>query len=830
MKSLFKRTIAAASSSVLVLSQVATLAANVNVSAATTPLIIDKEFVLDVPVDANDPLKADQHSDWNNEAEALLLELGDKDIEVSTAKIKEVSRKYANKFAAKYGHISSVEIDELLATVDETAKVWLRAQSNGTYAITTKLSFDNIGEIIGELAENEFAKGNTDKDIIWTGYTIAGTFEVEVVFDPAEKTVSYDITFYDENGVAVHGDKEIEKYATDKAIEAAKLVGSQRLSDDEKDTEVIQKAEQKIRDRIAYVRSIVDQIASASFSATADTAEELYSKIPFDQYLAKVDDKLDKDVSGKVEDKIPASIDEILNNEKVTDVYDILVEQANAIIGDIATIDFTPADAAEILKSGYNFDFRVRTGPDAYCSFWIDDDQEDELLAAVVALDKEPVDYANAGYTVVLEDGSTPDFENKEYEFKQIDSEKRITADVSTVYGVYGQLFYDVEREIVKIVVVPVEETTTTTTTTTGSSKPTSSSDDASTTTTTVTEPTGSDSGSSQTTTVTDPTGTGSDSGSSQTTTVTDPTGTGSDSGSSQTTTVTDPTGTGSDSGSSDTTTSTDPSGSTTTTTAATYISFEIKGVSDNGLIYWSEEKTAFDLSDLSITMHFIEAGQDTGKTVDVTKAFETDADSSDDLSLADGLGFAATPINFVLKDAESVQKAVLDAGYGQDLIDQEKLIAGKQVGSFNVYLVLRGDSDLNGIVDVVDAQYALVYYTETIMAQLSAKTILNDADCIYLLEKGDKRETYFPYSHYAMDVTFDSKNLDATQNNGIVSVEDAQQILNYYTVFVVGEKTGTWNHTEVITRDITVLEDLHAEPLKYDTAASDYVFNAAEQ
>ena len=48
MKSLFKRTIAAASSSVLVLSQLATLAANVNVSAAdAAPLNIDKKFVLD---------------------------------------------------------------------------------------------------------------------------------------------------------------------------------------------------------------------------------------------------------------------------------------------------------------------------------------------------------------------------------------------------------------------------------------------------------------------------------------------------------------------------------------------------------------------------------------------------------------------------------------------------------------------------------------------------------------------------------------------------------------------------------------------------------------
>lgn len=241
-----------------------------------------------------------------------------------------------------------------------------------------------------------------------------------------------------------------------------------------------------------------------------------------------------------------------------------------------------------------------------------------------------------------------------------------------------------------------------------------------------------------------------------------------------------------------------------------------------------SEETGTFDLSDLSITLHFFEAGQDTGKTVDVTNAFQPDATSPKDMELAEGLGLAVVPVNFVLKDVEAVQKAVLDAGYDQALIDQEELVAGKQAGRFTVYLVLRGDTDLNGTVNVIDAQYALIYYTETIIAKKSAKTILNDPNCAYLRNKGEERETYFPFSHYAMDVTCPKQNQngDVVLNDGNVTVEDAQMILNYYTAFTVTLKDGNWNHSEVIGKDITVRDELHAEPCKLDPYASEYVLN----
>ena len=184
------------------------------------------------------------------------------------------------------------------------------------------------------------------------------------------------------------------------------------------------------------------------------------------------------------------------------------------------------------------------------------------------------------------------------------------------------------------------------------------------------------------------------------------------------------------------------------------------------------------------------------------------------------------SPVNFVLQDVLTVQKAVKDAGYGQDLIDQEGLVQGKQAGRFTVILVLRGDSDLNGQISAEDPQYALVYYTETLLAQQSAKKLLNDENGTYLKNKGDKKEAFFPYSHYAMDVTCDKSKQtgDVVYNDGNITVEDAQMILWYYLEVVVTERSNvSWSHEDVIGKEITVMDKLHADPNAEDPYATDY-------
>jgi len=116
MKSLFKRAFAAATSSVLVLSQLAATAVNIN-AADAQPLVVDKAWTLKVPfADQKDALATyldpievnaeeteatfaagtetvnDLHSKWNDDFEsALLAALGAKDSvenEVNTAALR----------------------------------------------------------------------------------------------------------------------------------------------------------------------------------------------------------------------------------------------------------------------------------------------------------------------------------------------------------------------------------------------------------------------------------------------------------------------------------------------------------------------------------------------------------------------------------------------------------------------------------------------------------------------------------------------------------------------------------------------------------------------
>ena len=802
MKSLFKRTIAAASSSVLVLSQLATLAANVNVSAAdAAPLNIDKKFVLDVPIDEKDPLKAGQVSDWDSKAESLFLSAGDKTTVRGTEKAKKAIRTQVNKAASKYSQISAAEIEDVLAKIADTASIATTA--DGTFQV--KLDCADCGQIIGKIVEDELAKNGhpsidadgEPREIDWTGFKAFGSVTLDGTVNFDEKTVDYQFTMTDENGTKYTDDKGIEEYASKKALEAYKYVNGQRLSGTNADkTKELSDINAKIKEAIGVVRDVADAVNGVSVSGT--DADKVYTdyvaaveaavsaKIPA-QYAEKA-----SKAAAKINEKKPETIKAALENEQFNNWFDVAVEYANAALEGYATINLTTADAVAILDEGYDFDIKIPNGYSGNATFKIADDQAAELLAAVQAAKPDAKAYGKellgAGYVVELEDGSVPTFaEDCEYAYKEIVSEKKITAGADTKYGVSGTLSYDVERIIKKIVltetkkaVTTTEPTTSETTPTTSDSTPTSS---ESTPTTSKTTPTTSDS----------------------TPTTSDSTPTTSDS--TPTTSNTTPT-------TSDTTPTTSDSNPNTETTPASSVSFEIKGVEDIGLIYWSEETGTFDLSSLSVTLHFFEKGVETGTPVDVTKAFQPEATSVKDLTLSDGLGFAPVPVAFILKDAATVQNEVTKAGFDQALIDQEKLVEGKQAGTFTVYLVLRGDTDLNGEVSVEDAQYALKYYVATSVAHKSAKTVLEDPDGVYLKNRGAQKENYFPYSHYAMDVA---------DGNGIITVEDAQHILNYYTSNSVAHNPADWDSAKVVGKAVTVKEELHAEPLEFDTYAADY-------
>ena len=196
MKSIFKRTLAAASSSILVLSQLSAVAATVNVGAAdeapaatSSATTIDKEFVLYVPIDEETPWNG-LHSDWNDKLEAAALTAGAKSFTIGLDR----GKKYAKKAMLKSDRISSATADEILAAVSE-AKVETDGKANGKATI----EIADLAPICGELIEQEMRIQNGGKEVTfngkpvvvdWSKLTLKCTAVVDVKTDFDAKTVS----------------------------------------------------------------------------------------------------------------------------------------------------------------------------------------------------------------------------------------------------------------------------------------------------------------------------------------------------------------------------------------------------------------------------------------------------------------------------------------------------------------------------------------------------------------------------------------------------------------------------------------------------------------
>ena len=195
--------------------------------------------------------------------------------------------------------------------------------------------------------------------------------------------------------------------------------------------------------------------------------------------------------------------------------------------------------------------------------------------------------------------------------------------------------------------------------------------------------------------------------------------------------------------------------------------------------------------------------------------AFQASATDPTQCEKPDGIGIAATPVAYKLIDAETVQKAILDAGYDQETIEANGIKEGMEVSDLIVYLVNRGDTNLNGSIGAEDAQYTLVYYTATLVATKTAGELLADPEETYLKDKGDLAEKYLPFSHYAAD---------AANGDGRITAEDAQAILCYFTHWIVAHQDGEWSwvNDEIPVQGHTPLDELHAKPLSKDTSCSD--------
>lgn len=110
--------------------------------------------------------------------------------------------------------------------------------------------------------------------------------------------------------------------------------------------------------------------------------------------------------------------------------------------------------------------------------------------------------------------------------------------------------------------------------------------------------------------------------------------------------------------------------------------------------------------------------------------------------------------------DYYGVYRGYVNPYYNGEMLDAPSL----------VYIGVKGDADLNGMVDIPDATAVLTYYART-GAHLEAKLIQND------------NQDYERLAFFLADVTTEST---AGQNSeaGILEIPDATYILTYYAQY----------------------------------------------
>ena len=822
MKSLFKRTLAAASGSVLCLTQIAAAAVNVNIAAVTASaaetgsLVIDKGTLLYVPIPEVNPEIAtkegrEQPSDWNDKLNATLM--------VSEAKTA-TSQGTAAKKQAKTEIMRMIESSNRYGTIfnEDDVKAVLSRIHDGKATInpdgtaTATVSLSEIRDIVANIVERSYKErtpsgqirvgdGN-NFDIDWSKFSISGSVTTTAEIDYDAKTITYKTVFTDEAG-KTYADDEIENYVLAKIEEGQKLIIDSAAAKGI-DTERLEAALKIRADKAiaydGYLRELVE--AGKKISVSGTDLEAVYA-----DYQAAVDaaiesttvpDRLVDRGEAAIDKRLPATALGILDKDNVNYWSKKFVDFVNDRYGDIVTINLSTADAKAIANEAYDWNIAIN-GYNAKVDFSIADDQHDALLDAIHAsLDAT---YAAEGKRIV-----------------DVVSHKEVNTSAETIYGTSGTLYFDVIRVIDEIITEDIAETTTTTTTTTDSdvtTTTTSSTTDSDVTTTTssttdsdVTTTTSSTTDSDVTTTTTSTT----DSDVTTTTTSTTDsdvtTTTTSTTDSDVTTTTTSTT----DSDVTTTTTSTDvttttTTDETTTTTPATYVSFEVNGITDNNLVYWTEETAAFDLSQLSVNLHFVVAGVDQPQVVDVTQYFKADATNPSELTLGEGLGYDYVPVYIRLADEAAIQQIIRDNGFGDELIEQEQLYNGKEIDKLRVHLTIRGDVTLDSQITALDGQNALIYFLESdVMENYADEMIANDNTGFMSTMDAETRAKYFQFIHYAAD---------ANDGNGEITALDAQSILTYYLENTVMTTETDWD--EIVGTDVVPMDDLHAAPLGRD-------------
>ena len=719
MKKVFNKVIAIAATVPLALTQ--GFAVMANAADATT---ISVERVLEIK-------PQELESDWAKLVEGALIDSEGKSFELNVADIVD-SADFSDKNAAYVEKVQkcivgnpSVKIKNSVAVMTAQVDATSYVQSNIIDAIKKELTKQGAASIIDDIDFSMLEKKGTftaavDGDSIENTAAnkaagTANTIRVKgaVFVDSEGNQVA---TYADAKAYAASTVQQLKVEVTKKAAAANLTVNLDNL---------LATYQKKVEKAFSYADKAITTSAHQEFATADETLAWL--KVQKDQRTTRFD--------------VPGSVADLA---KYGDTLNKAVAEVNKAFQNVGvnyTVDVSMDDVTSLLNSGSDFVADANADTNVYTvTFKVPDtDVDADYFSTVEGIEK----YYAAHPDQAEADGVTDaDYSQLVYD----SSYKLVTAqgdaDNDTLAGVPSG-YFNVER----IIKFKDKATTTTTTDVSG----TTTTDVSGTTTTDV-------SGGTTTTDVSGGTTTTDVSGGTTTTDVSGGTTTTDVSGGTTTTDV---------SGETTTTTTTGTGGSETTTTTTTGTTGTITPVGTTTLevevnptnFYFSVDERELKPSDLFSKFDIVDE-EGTHFNALEAGAVTLDKTTPKEIFDAEGKPYCVTEVNAYFTDPTKA--------------DAEPVAAPVNP---TVYIGVKGDADLNGIVDVQDAVAILTYYAKTAAAQ--ENVAFNEDENLNKL------------AYFLADVDTESK---AGMNSGseLMTTQDAVNVLTFYAKKAANQEP-TW-------------------------------------
>jgi len=737
MKKVFNKVIAIAATVPLALTQ--GFAVMANAADATT---ISVERVLEIK-------PQELESDWAKLVEGALIDSEGKSFELNVADIVD-SADFSDKNAAYVEKVQkcivgnpSVKIKNSVAVMTAQVDATSYVQSNIIDAIKKELTKQGAASIIDDIDFSMLEKKGTftaavDGDSIENTAAnkaagTANTIRVKgaVFVDSEGNQVA---TYADAKAYAASTVQQLKVEVTKKAAAANLTVNLDNL---------LATYQKKVEKAFSYADKAITTSAHQEFATADETLAWL--KVQKDQRTTRFD--------------VPGSVADLA---KYGDTLNKAVAEVNKAFQNVGvnyTVDVSMDDVTSLLNSGSDFVADANADTNVYTvTFKVPDtDVDADYFSTVEGIEK----YYAAHPDQAEADGVTDaDYSQLVYD----SSYKLVTAqgdaDNDTLAGVPSG-YFNVER----IIKFKDKSTTTTTTDVSG----TTTTDVSGTTTTDVSGGTTTTdvSGGTTTTDVSGGTTTTDVSGGTTTTDVSGGTTTTDVSGGTTTTDVSGGTTTTDVSGETTTTTTTGTGGSETTTTTTTGTTGTITPVGTTTLevevnptnFYFSVDERELKPSDLFSKFDIVDE-EGTHFNALEAGAVTLDKTTPKEIFDAEGKPYCVTEVNAYFTDPTKA--------------DAEPVAAPVNP---TVYIGVKGDADLNGIVDVQDAVAILTYYAKTAAAQ--ENVAFNEDENLNKL------------AYFLADVDTESK---AGMNSGseLMTTQDAVNVLTFYAKKAANQEP-TW-------------------------------------